>query len=50
MYIQKNTQVLAKVKLSEFLTPDAEYGTDEFFKLFIALSKVAAPFFLYFLK
>ncbi|MFZ4210576.1 DUF2726 domain-containing protein [Pantoea endophytica] len=40
-------QVLTKVKFTEFITPTEEYGTDEFYKLFMALSKETAPFVLY---
>ena len=39
--------VLAKVKLSEFLTPDAEYGTDIFYHDFMELNNITVPFLLW---
>lgn len=38
--------VMAKVKLSEFLLPAREYGTELFYHEFLELNKVTAPFLL----
>lgn len=38
--------VMAKVKLSEFLLPASEYGTELFYHDFLELNKVTAPFLL----
>lgn len=42
-----NVKVLSRVKLSEFLIPAAEYGTDLFYHDFMELNKVVSPFLLF---
>lgn len=42
--------VFVKVKLSEFLTPTAEYGTEIFYHDFLALNNLTAPFLLFDVK
>lgn len=36
--------VFVKVKLSEFLTPTAEYATELFYHYFLELNNLTAPF------
>lgn len=42
--------VMAKVKLSEFLLPAREYGTELFYHDFLELNKVTAPFLIFNLR
>ncbi|BBI93052.1 DUF2726 domain-containing protein [Serratia symbiotica] len=42
--------VFVKVKLSEFLTPIAEYGTELFYHDFLELNNLTAPFLLFNVK
>lgn len=42
--------VFVKVKLSEFLTPAAEYGTELFYHDFLELNNLTAPFLLFDVK
>ncbi|EHM4620405.1 DUF2726 domain-containing protein [Salmonella enterica] len=42
-----NVKVLSRVKLSEFLIPAAEYGTDLFYHDFMELNKIVSPFLLF---
>ena len=42
--------VMAKVKLSEFLLPTREYGTELFYHDFLELNKVTAPFLIFNLR
>ncbi|QBY46688.1 DUF2726 domain-containing protein (plasmid) [Arsenophonus nasoniae] len=42
--------VFVKVKLSEFLTPIAEYGTELFYQDFLELNNLTAPFLLFDVK
>ncbi|PAV11375.1 hypothetical protein CBG25_00535 [Arsenophonus sp. ENCA] len=42
--------VFVKVKLSEFLTPTAEYGTELFYHDFLELNNLTAPFLLFDVK
>ncbi len=42
--------VFVKVKLSEFLTPTAEYGTELFYQDFLELNNLTAPFLLFDVK
>ncbi|EAA7203174.1 excisionase [Salmonella enterica subsp. enterica serovar Newport] len=41
---------LARVKLTEFVFPLAEYGTDLFYHDFKELNKITVPFFIYSFK
>ncbi|EAN4456770.1 excisionase [Salmonella enterica] len=41
---------LARVKLTEFVFPLAEYGTDLFYHDFKKLNKITVPFFIYSFK
>ncbi|EDO1879514.1 excisionase [Salmonella enterica] len=41
---------LARVKLTEFVFPRAEYGTDLFYHDFKELNKITVPFFIYSFK
>lgn len=42
--------VFVKIKLSEFLIPTAEYGTELFYHDFLELSNLTAPFLLFDVK
>lgn len=42
--------VVVKVKLSEFLTPIADYGTELFYHHFLELNNLTAPFLLFDVK
>lgn len=42
--------VFTKVKLSKFLTPSAEYGTELFYHYFLELNNLTAPFLLFDIK